>query len=178
MAAFPPNTFATQSGNVPAAQLDANFAACFPLASATGPSVVGNPASGNGNNQNLTPAAAYAILETAIVWEVVCFMSGKQTVTSQMIMRYQPSTAVTITQASCLASAGVAAGNTTVFTMFDNGESFGNITFAASGSVGNVSIPGSPYTVAAGDVLVIDGPVTADTNLSNVNVTLGGNRGT
>ena len=175
--AFPPNTFGTQAGNVPASQLDANFAACFPMASGIGPSLVGNQASGNGNNANLTPTQAYSILEGAIVWEVVCFMSGKQTVASQMIMRYQPTTDVTISQASCLATAGVAAGNTTVFTMFDNGAAFGNITFAASSSVGNISIPGSPYTVAAGDVLVIDGPVTADTNLSNVNVTLGGNRG-
>lgn len=33
--AFPPNTFANQSGNVPASQLDANFTACFPAAGGT-----------------------------------------------------------------------------------------------------------------------------------------------
>ena len=174
--AFPPFTFAGQSGNVPASELDSNFAACLPLATTQALSLVGNNVNGNGNNINLTAAQSYQILKTAIPWEVVMFMSGVQASASQQLMRYQPSTAVVIVQGSCYASSGVAFTASKTFVIADNGTTIGSIVFSASGTTGTVTITGTPYTLAAGRVLTITGPASADSTGANMNVTLAGNR--
>jgi len=175
MAFFPPFTFASQSGDVPASQLDANFAACLP-ASVSGPGLYGLNTGGTANAFLLSAAQAYQVLKSAIPWEVVSFLGGIQGGASWQVMRYQPSTAVIIVQASCYSSAGVAATGSTTFTVADNGATIGTVVFSASGSVGAVTITGSPYTLAAGHVLTITAPAIADASLANVNFTLGGVR--
>ena len=175
--AFPPNTFATQSGSVPASELDANFSACQP-ASASAMTIVGNNTNATANNLNLTPAQVYAMLKGVWPWEVVGYMGGAQGGASWQILRYQPTTNVVITTGNYYASAAVAATGSTTFTIADNGSSIGTIVFSASGTVGAFSFSVSlPYTVNAGDVLTITGPASADATLASANFTLGGVRG-
>ena len=171
-----PYTFASQSGPVPASQLDANFAACAPL-SVTGPGLYGTASSGAQNVGIMGAGAVYTFLKGSIPWEVTAFMGGAQGGASWQVMRYQPSTAVIIVTASCYSSSGVAATGSTTFTIADNGSTIGTVVFSASGSTGTVAISGSPYTVAAGHVLTITGPASADGTLANVSFTLGGTRG-
>ena len=173
---FPPNTFASQAGQVPASQLDANFLACQP-ASAPTLTIVGNATGGTANNTNLTPSQAYGIIKSAIPFEVVSFMGGVQGGSAWQVMRYQPSTNVILVQTSCYSSSGVAATGSTTFTIADNGSTIGTIVFSASGSTGAVTITGTPYTLAAGHILTVTGPGSADATLANMNITLGGVRG-
>jgi hypothetical protein len=173
--AFPPYTFASQTGNVPAAQLDANFSACVPLAVTGGPGLYGISSSA-GNVSILGASAIYAIVKGSIPWEFVAFMGGTQGGSSWQVGRYVPSAAVIISQGQCNSSSGVAALGSTTFTIADNGSSIGTVVFSASGTTGTVTITGSPYTLAAGHVLTITGPASADTNLANVSFTLAGTR--
>jgi hypothetical protein len=173
--AFPPNTFASQSGDVPASQLDQNFLACVPL-SQSGPGLMGLSSGGTGNMSLQSPTQAYAILKGSIPWEVAAFMGGAQGGASWQVLRYQPSTAAIIVQASCYSSSGIAAAASTTFTIADNGVTIGTVVFGASGSTGTVTITGSPYTLAIGHVLTVTGPASADATLANISFTLGGTR--
>ena len=175
--AFPPHTFATQSGDVPASQLDDNFSACLPGTAPIGPSLLGNAANGAGSNTNLTAAQAYGALKGAIPWEIVAFVSGLQGAAAQQIMRYQPSTPVNIAATSCYSSAGASATGAVVFTIADNGVTIGNVTYSASGQTGTVNIIGNSHTVPTGHALTVTGPFAPDATLGNINVTLGGTRG-
>lgn len=171
-----PNIFAAQSGNVSASEIDANFAACLLVGGHAATSLVGNPTGGSGNAVDLSASQAYAILKTAIPWEVAAFMGGLQGGASWYILRYQPSTNLILVTGSSYSSAGTAATGATTFTITDNGSAIGTVAFAASGTVGTVSITGSPRAFTAGHVLAIQGPVSPDASLADVNFTLGGNR--
>lgn len=74
--------------------------------------------------------------------------------------------ALTLSGANSSAKAGVVATASTVFTINKNGTQIGTITFAASGDTGTISITST--SVAAGDLITIVGPATADTSLSNI----------
>ena len=152
--AFPPNTFASQSGNVPAAELDQNFAACLP-ASVTGPGILGAVASGVTNAILLTAAQVYSIIKSVIPFEVTAFMGGTQGGASWQVLRYQPSTAVILKTAACFSSAGVATTSFTEFFIQDNGVEIGTVVYGASDSSGTVALLASPYTLAAGHILTI-----------------------
>lgn len=174
--AFPPNTFATQSGNVSAGQLDANFLACFPI-SQTGTGLVGSATGGTNNVSLLTASQVYGIIKTVAPWEVAGFMGGAQGGASWQVLRYTSAFANIIVQADCEANAGVAATGSTTFTIADNGTTIGTIVFSASGTTGAVTITGTPYALAAGHVLTVTGPASADATLANFGFTLGGTRG-
>ncbi len=77
--------------------------------------------------------------------------------------------------ANSFASASAAATGSTVFTLKQNGTSFATVTFAASATSGTWS-QASAATFAAGDLLEIDGPSTADATLADVGITLYGQR--
>jgi hypothetical protein len=174
--AFPPNTFATQGGNVNAGQLDANFNACFPI-SQTGPGLVGLSGGGTGNVGILSASTAYGVLKSAIPWEVTAFMGGVQGGASWQILRYTSTFANIIVSANCVANCGITGTGSTTFTIADNGSTIGTVVFGASSSTGVVSITGSPRTLSAGHILTIIGPVTPDATLANIGITLGGTRG-
>lgn len=71
------------------------------------------------------------------------------------------------------ASAGTAATASTVFAISKNGTSIGSITFAISGSVGTFATSGgAAVSFAAGDVLAITGPSTADATLKDISILL------
>lgn len=172
--AFPPRVFASQSGNVPASELDDNFAACQP-ALTNALSIVGNNTGAPANAQNLTAAQVYALIKGSIPWEVASFLGGTQTGASWQVMRYASTLANNITGA--IGSAAIAATASTVFTIADNGTPIGTATFAASGMVATVAWTVSlPYTLIAGNALTITGPVSPDATLANINFTIGGNR--
>lgn len=72
-------------------------------------------------------------------------------------------------------SAATAATASTVFTFKQNGTSIGTATFAAAGTSATFSFTSS-ITFAAGDVIEVDGPSTADATLANINIDLAGSR--
>lgn len=77
--------------------------------------------------------------------------------------------------ASGAAVAQAAATASTTYTISKNGASIGTIAWAASGTVGTISVTSST-SFAPGDILSLAGPATADATLANIAVTLAGTR--
>jgi hypothetical protein len=78
------------------------------------------------------------------------------------------------------AIAQTAATASTVFTIYripsgGSKTSIGTITFAAAGKVGTFSVA-SAVSFAAGDILELDAPATADSTLANIAFTLAATR--
>lgn len=76
--AFPPHTFANQSDNVPASQLDDNFAACLPAAGGTvsGPLTVDGQLIGGGTTTNDNAAAGDIGEVIPVTWTTSAITSG------------------------------------------------------------------------------------------------------
>lgn len=171
-----PHTFATQSGNVPASQLDDNFAALLPIGGWAANIVLGT--TGAGNVGALTATQLYNMLKGSLPWEVSGFMGGVQGAGNWQILRWQSGVSnVIINQGNCIASASTAATASAVFNILDNGANIGTMTFGAGAVVGTFALTTSPYTLTQGHVLVVQGPLTPDTTLADVNLSLGGTRG-
>jgi len=168
--------FESMSGDVAASTLDNAFAQAL-AALAAASTLMGNNTGGTANAGPLTPAQVYAMLKSSILVEITSFMGGTQGGASWQVLRYQSTENFIVQQTACISSSGVPATGSTTFTIADNGSSIGTIIFSASGAVGAVTISGSPYTLAAGHVLTITGPASADATLANVSFTLGGARG-
>ena len=71
--------------------------------------------------------------------------------------------------------ASIAATGSTTFTLKKNGTSFATVVFSSSGTTGSWT-QAADATFAAGDILEIDGPATADATLANIGITLQGYR--
>lgn len=171
---YPPFTFGNQSGSVAASELDDNFNAAL-NASAVALTVKGNSTGSTANAGDVDMPTLYGMLKSAIPWEFTAFVGGTPG-NSWQVGRYQPTTGLSIVQASCLASAGVAATASTTFVLSKNGSNIGTITFAIGGTAGTIAISGTPVAVAIGDKIVITSPGTADATLADINFTLGGVR--
>lgn len=76
----------------------------------------------------------------------------------------------TIASGTVKALVGATASATFLFKR--NGTQFGSATFAATGTTATVSF--SSTTIAAGDVISIEGPATADATLSDISILLKG----
>ena len=75
------------------------------------------------------------------------------------------------------ASASAAATGSSVFTVNKNGSAIGEITFAAAASSGTFTTTGGlAQALAAGDVLSIVCPGSADASLADVGIVLAGTR--
>ena len=72
------------------------------------------------------------------------------------------------------ADARVAATGSTTFTLKKNGVSVGTILWSAAGTSG--AFTSSGFSLAAGDVLTVEGPATADATLADISITLTGTR--
>lgn len=78
--------------------------------------------------------------------------------------------------AGSYAKASAAATAATALDVQKNGVSVGTITFALGASTASFVTSGGVVTLAAGDVLSIHGPATADTTLADVGIVLVGTR--
>lgn len=91
----------------------------------------------------------------------------------KIVMAVVRAATIPINATGSIATASVAATGSTVFTIKQNGTQIGTITFAASATTGTFSFS-SAVTFAAGDLLEIDAPATADATLANIAITLKG----
>lgn len=72
--------------------------------------------------------------------------------------------------------AGIAATASTVISLQKNAVEFGTVTVAISGTTGTFAAA-SPTSFAAGDILTVVAPATADATLASIGITLKGTRG-
>lgn len=102
----------------------------------------------------------------------LAFMLEYVPTSDEIIGRYVSTRAFSIPAGATgsLAKAGTAATAETIFTLKKNGASFGSITFAASGTTGTFAVA-STTSFAAGDILTIHAPNTADATISKLGIT-------
>jgi len=96
---------------------------------------------------------------------------------NQVLIRFKLNRAVTFPANAPLSHANASAnatGNTT-YTFKKNGSSFATVLYSSGGAVGAFT-QASDSTFAAGDLLELDGPATADATLADVGINLAGYR--
>jgi hypothetical protein len=132
--------------------------------------------SGDGGFAVEVNSGATALVFNTKPFDVAVFAPGVGT-NSQKLARIALARAVSFPSgaANSQAKASAAATGSTVYTLTKNGTSFATVTFAASATSGTWT-QASTTTFAAGDVLEIDGPGTADATLADVGITLSGTR--
>ncbi len=89
---------------------------------------------------------------------------------SEMVLRVIAASAFDVPTTGHQGSAETSATASTVFTFKKNGVSFGTATFASSGNTATYSITATAF--AAGDVLSISAPASADATLADISLTL------
>jgi hypothetical protein len=96
---------------------------------------------------------------------------------AQLLLRVKLARAVTFPASATLSQASASANATasTTYTFKKNGSSFATVNYALGASVGTWT-QASDSVFAAGDLLELDGPATADATLANVGITLAGVR--
>jgi hypothetical protein len=96
---------------------------------------------------------------------------------NQILLRVKLARAVTFPASATLSQAAASANATasTTFTLKKNGTSFATVNYAIGAAVGTWT-QASDAVFAAGDLLEIDGPATADATLADVGITLAGIR--
>lgn len=127
------------------------------------------------NNQSLmynTGASKWENLNTS--YNIAVSITGVM-VNSEVLLQYVFPQAVKLPASltGSQAKAGTAATASTVVTINKNGSSIGTITWAISGTVATFSFS-SAISFAAGDILSLVAPVSADATLANVGITLAG----
>lgn len=108
-------------------------------------------------------------------YDIAGFISGVPT-NSQVILRLPMIRVVTfdVNLALSRASAGTAATASTTFNIAKNGTNFGTMVFAIGGTTASF-VAATPPSFAAGDVLTVTGPASADATLANIGFILAGN---
>jgi Protein of unknown function (DUF2793) len=132
--------------------------------------------SGAGGKAVEVNAGATALVFSAKPFDLSVFAPGVGT-NSQILVRIKLARAVTFPASATLSQATASANATgsTTFTLKKNGTSFATVNYAASASSGTWT-QASDAVFAAGDLLEIDGPATADATLKDVGITLAGIR--
>lgn len=132
--------------------------------------------SGAGGKAVEVNSGATALVFSAKPFDVSVFAPGLGT-NSQILLRVKLARAVTFPASATLSQASASANATgsTTFTLKKNGSSFATVNYAASSSSGTWT-QASDAVFAAGDLLEIDGPATADATLADVGITLAGVR--
>jgi hypothetical protein len=142
----------------------------------TGLSDVPASYSGAGGKTVRVNTGATALVFTTDAFDVPAFAPGLGT-NNQKLLRFKLTRAVTFPASATLSQATASANATgsTTFTLKKNGTSFATVNYAAGASVGTWT-QASDAVFAAGDLLEIDGPATADATLADVGITLAGIR--
>jgi len=142
----------------------------------TGLSDVPASYSGAGGKAVEVNAGATALVFSTKPFDVSAFAPGVGT-NNQILLRIKLARAVTFPSGASLSLAAASANATgsTTFTLKKNGTSFATVNFAAGAAVGTWT-QAADAVFAAGDLLEIDGPATADATLANVGITLAGVR--
>jgi hypothetical protein len=142
----------------------------------TGLSDVPASYSGAGGKAVEVNSGASALVFSAKPFDIGVFAPGVGT-NNQKLARVALARAVTFPASATLsqAVASAAATGSTTFTLKKNGTSFATVNYAASSAAG-IWTQASDAVFAAGDVLEIDGPSTADATLADVGITLAGVR--
>jgi hypothetical protein len=132
--------------------------------------------SGAGGKAVEVNTGATALVFSAKPFDIAVFAPGVGT-NAQTLMRVALARAVTFPAGASLsqAKASAAATGSTTFTLKKNGTSFATVNFASSATSGTWT-QASDAVFAAGDILEIDGPATADATLSEVGITVAGLR--
>lgn len=149
------------------------------VAALASPAFTGTPtaptaAPGTNTTQLATTAFVQSAIPAAgtIPYDMPMFLPGVMT-NSQLLSRIIFTRAITfpanLTATQC--SARVAATASTTLTLNKNGSSIGTLVFAASGTVPTITFSSS-VSFAAGDILTITGPATADTTLADISLTI------
>lgn len=117
-----------------------------------------------------------AVLPTNVgIYDVGGYVEGLATASELVWEFYSPRAWTLPSGASGGGKAGVAATGSATFTLAKNGTSIGTFVWAASGTVATLSIT-STTSIAAGDVLSLTAPSSADATLANIAFTLSGTR--
>jgi len=113
---------------------------------------------------------------TSAPYDVTLFVEGLMT-NAETVLRLAAPRAFTVPAgaAGSYAKAGTAATGSTTLTLYKGGVAFGTMVFAASGATATVTVA-SATSFAAGDVLSITGPATADAALADIAISLAGSR--
>lgn len=117
------------------------------------------------DEQRLVVATAVNAYQSMFGGMLSGFCSGKPAASEVVAGAIFPVTG-SITQANCVAKATVAATGSTVFTIFKDTTQVGTITFAASATLGTISITSGAIT--ANQHVTIVAPATADGTLANI----------
>jgi hypothetical protein len=125
---------------------------------------------------NGTNVSAVGTAASGGPFDVSVFAPGVGTA-SQKLARIPFARAVVFPAGAALSVAKASANATasTTFTLTKNGTAFATVNFATGAAVGTWT-QASVANFAAGDVLEIDGPGTADATLADVGITLSGTR--
>ncbi|WP_213308160.1 hypothetical protein [Paraburkholderia sacchari] len=168
------------SGAAAAPAFRALVPADLPLMGASGSGhqagAVPDPGSTAGTTRYLREDGTWGNPVSGQPYDMAMFAPGVL-VNSQKLTRVNMARAVTfpINLTGSYATAGAAATASTVLTITRNGTSIGTITFGAGATSGTFSFTSS-VTTAAGDVIQVTGPATADATLGDVSITLVGTR--
>ena len=138
--------------------------------------IKGNVSGGAAAPSDLTAAQVETLLQPYLPFEFYTFVGGL-TGNAWNLAAYTPSTDVILTTAKAACVVGTAATGSTTYTLRDNGASIGTAVITAASTTCAATITSSPYTVAAGHVITITGPVTGDATAADVGITFGGTRG-
>lgn len=132
--------------------------------------------SGAGGKAVEVNSGATALVFSAKPFDVSTFAPGLGS-NSQILLRVKLARAVTFPASATLSQSSASANATasTTFTLKKNGTSFATLVYAIGASAGTWT-QASDAVFAAGDLLEIDGPTTADATLANVGITLAGIR--
>jgi len=137
---------------------------------------------GSGSPTSLNVEAAiqelYALVPSTPPYDIGLFLPGAPDA-DDIVVRWVAPRSVTlpVNLTGSYAVAANPASASAVFTIYQNATSIGTITFA-TGSPGDVGVFvfAAPITFVAGDVLAIRSPVTQDSTLADIAITLKGTR--
>lgn len=119
---------------------------------------------------------ATAVEFVAAPYDIGAFCAGKPTA-SEVLLRFVATRAFNLPASltDSQVKAGTAATATTDFDLQKNGSSIGTVSFAASGTTATFTFA-SAVSFAAGDILAIIAPASADATLADISFTLAGTR--